>query len=76
MMMRALRRVGWALTRADRANAPTYGTSMPARDTLLSAHLRWLEMVSRETADVPSRRPMLSMIPAPVAAHGGGRHAW
>jgi len=54
--------------------APT--SSVPAREALLSTHMRWLEMVARETTDVPSRKPGLSMIPAPAVAQAGGRHRW
>jgi hypothetical protein len=49
---------------------------VPTMDALLSAHVRWLEMVSRETTAVPSRRPTLSLIPAPVYAHSGSRYGW
>src|SRR5215469_8199082 len=66
MMTRALRRAGLALTRADRLSRAAPTNTMPTMDALLSAHLRWLEMVGRETTAVPSRRPTLSMIPAPV----------
>jgi hypothetical protein len=45
-------------------------------DALLGAHLRWLEMVGRETTAVPSRRPALSLIPAPVYAQAAGRYGW
>jgi hypothetical protein len=49
---------------------------VPTMDALLSAHVRWLEMVSRETTAVAGRRPTLSLIPAPVYARTGGRYGW
>ena len=76
MMTRVLRRAGLALTRADRVNRAAPTNTAPTMDALLSAHVRWLEMVSRETTAVPSRRPTLSLIPAPVYAHGASPYGW
>lgn len=76
MMTRFLRRAGSALTRADRVDRQARSNAVPTMDALLSAHVRWLEMVSRESTAVPSRRPTLSLIPAPVYANAGGRHGW
>jgi hypothetical protein len=76
MMTRVLRRAGLALTRADHVERRAPSNAVPTMDALLSAHVRWLEMVSRETAAVSSRRPTLSLIPAPVYARAGGRHGW
>ena len=76
MMTRVLRRAGLALTRADRVSRSAPSDAVPTMDALLSAHVRWLEMVSRETTAVPSRRPTLSLIPAPVYARAGGRYGW
>lgn len=47
---------------------------MPGRDAVLGMHLRWLEIVGRETTAVSAREPRLSLIP--VAAQIGGRRAW
>ena len=76
MMARVLRRAGLALTRADRVGVHVPSNPVPTMDALLSAHVRWLEMVSRETTAVPSRRPTLSLIPAPVYARAGNHYGW
>ena len=76
MMTRVLRRAGLVLTKADRVNRPTASGAVPTMDALLGAHIRWLEMVGRETTTVPSRRPTLSLIPAPVYAQAAGRYGW
>jgi hypothetical protein len=77
MMTRALRRAGWTLIGgSNRADVPAPPGAIPARDTLLSAHLRWLEMVGRETSAVPIRNRRPAMIAAPVVTRSFGRHAW
>jgi hypothetical protein len=76
MMVRALRRAGLALSRADRGEVALAGSGTPASDAVLGIQLRWLEIVGREPAMLPARRPRLSLIPAPVAAQVGGRRAW
>jgi hypothetical protein len=76
MMMRALRRAGLALTKADRVTGAAPGGSTLARDAVLDMQVRWLEVVGRETTAIQGRKPRLSLIPAPVAAQVGGRRAW
>ena len=76
MMVRVMRRAGLALARADRAEVALAGSGTPASDAILGIQLRWLEIVGREPAMLPARRPRLSLIPAPVAAQVGGRRAW
>ncbi len=76
LMMRALRRAGLALNKADRATGQTRGSTTPAREAVLGMQVRWLEVVGRETTATQGRRPGLSLIPAPVAAQVGGRRAW
>jgi hypothetical protein len=72
MMMRLLRRTGWALARAERGYADEPGGSTPARDVILGMQVRWLEVVGRETTAAAVRRPRLSQIstmPAPAISH-------
>ena len=76
LMTRALRRAGLAMARADPVNAAMPGSSTPAMDAVLGIQLRWLEIVGREPTAIPSRKPRLSLIPAPAAAQVGGRRAW
>ena len=76
MMTRVLRRAGVALSRADRVDRRASSSAVPTMDALLSAHVRWLEMVSRETTAVPGRRPTLSLIPAPVYVRGASTYVW
>jgi hypothetical protein len=76
MMTRFLRRAGLGLTKANRVDRRASSNAVPTMDALLSAHVRWLEMVGRESTAVPTRRPTLSLIPAPVYARAGGRYGW
>lgn len=76
MMVRALRRAGLALARADRVEVSLAGSGTPTSDAVLGLQLRWLEIVGREPATLPGRRPRLSLIPSPVAAQVGGPRAW
>ncbi|HEY2313144.1 MAG TPA: hypothetical protein VGH96_05995 [Streptosporangiaceae bacterium] len=62
--------------RTDRGALIAPGSSMPGRDAVLGMHLRWLEIVGRETTAVSAREPRLSLIPVPLAAQIGGRRAW
>jgi hypothetical protein len=76
MMVRALRRVGLALARADRVEVAMASSSAPARDSVLDMQVQWLEIVSREPAGYANRRPQLSLIPVPVTAQVGSRLVW
>jgi hypothetical protein len=76
MMVRALRRTGLALARADRVEVALSGSGTPASDAVLRIQLRWLEIVGREPTMLPGRRSRLSLIPASVAVNVSGQRWW